>query len=165
MDKIKYCDFKEATKTLPHGTEFLLVFPSRFELLMHVDKSYTEFLVSNCQNDYSHCLGLSVSEIWKDEFELTILGTDIMPQDWEAFPVIEDDVIYRQEVEGFGSFTVLDRMTGYGNGQRDTETGFTDVDNKFWLASGMFDIRKYPELTITETIKLIKKHANIVRGK
>lgn len=62
--------------------------------------------------------------------------------------------------------TVVDRMTGYGNGQRDTETGLLDYrlpkDRNFWLASCMFDIRDYPDLTIEEAIKKIKECANTV---
>ncbi|MCK5019633.1 MAG: hypothetical protein KAS32_21420, partial [Candidatus Peribacteraceae bacterium] len=41
-----------------------------------------------------------------------------------------------------GSLTVLDRMTGYGYGIRDTETGFRDNDGNFWLASSSVDVRR-----------------------
>lgn len=63
-----------------------------------------------------------------------------------------------------GTFSVLDRMTGYGIGIRDTETGFRDIDNKFWLASGMMDIRHFPEITIEDAIELVKREANICAG-
>lgn len=65
--------------------------------------------------------------------------------------------------------TVLDRMTGYGNGQRDVETGLKDYrldkDNNFWLASGNFDIRNYPELDLYEAIEKIKEYSNTIIGK
>lgn len=47
---------------------------------------------------------------------------------------------------------------------RDVETGFTDSEDNFWLASGEFDIREFPELTIKEAIKFIKKSANTCKG-
>ncbi len=56
--------------------------------------------------------------------------------------------------------TVLNRMTGYGDGIRDIETGFTDDEGTFWLASGMFDIRDYPEIEINKAIMLIKDNSN-----
>lgn len=60
----------------------------------------------------------------------------------------------------FGSLTVLDRMTGftdgYGGGVRDTETGFRSPKGGFWLYSGRFDIREFPELTIDQAIEKIK---------
>ena len=59
-----------------------------------------------------------------------------------------------------GSITILDRMTGYGSGLRDVETGFRDVDGNFWLASGMFDIRKHLPMKFSEAVALIKKNAN-----
>ena len=64
-----------------------------------------------------------------------------------------------------GTFSVLDRMTGWGGGGfRDTETGFRDCSGKFWLASGMFDIRTYPDLTIDAAIVLVKSNSNICIG-
>lgn len=62
----------------------------------------------------------------------------------------------------WGSITVLDRMTGFG--YRDVETGFRDPDGKFWLASGNFSIRGFPELTVTEAIAKIKENANTCCG-
>lgn len=58
-----------------------------------------------------------------------------------------------------GSITVLDRMTGFSFG-RDTETGFRDCAGKFWLASGMFDIRKHLPLSFFDAVELIKSNAN-----
>lgn len=60
----------------------------------------------------------------------------------------------------FGSITILDRMTGYGYGVRDVETGFRSPDRRFWLASGGFDIRNFPDLTVSEAIEKIKENAN-----
>jgi len=56
-------------------------------------------------------------------------------------------------------------MTGWGGGIRDTETGFRDRDNNFWLVSGMFDIRDYADLSIKDAITKIKDSANTCRGK
>lgn len=55
-------------------------------------------------------------------------------------------------------------MTGYGCGVRDTETGFRDTDGKFWLASGMFDIRKMNVNTFGDAVSEIKKNANNCKG-
>lgn len=63
-----------------------------------------------------------------------------------------------------GSITVLDRMTGFSF-VRDTETGFRDTDGKFWLASGMFDIRDYLPLKFSEAVELIKANANNCKGR
>jgi len=62
-----------------------------------------------------------------------------------------------------GSITVLDRMTGFSFG-RDIESGFRDPYNKFWLASGNFDIREQGDITVREAIRLIKDNANICKG-
>jgi len=67
-------------------------------------------------------------------------------------------------VNGDERITVLDRETGWGGGIRDTETGFTDASGKFWLVSGMFDIRDFPEMTIPEAIRHIKDNANTCMG-
>ena len=58
----------------------------------------------------------------------------------------------------WGSITVVHRMTGFG--WRDVETGFCDPDGVFWLATGNFDIRNFPDLSISEAIELIKESAN-----
>ena len=64
-----------------------------------------------------------------------------------------------------GSITVLNRMTGYGCGVRDIETGYREPDGgKFWLASGNFDIRNKEPMTIGEAIDCIKRNANNMRG-
>lgn len=63
-----------------------------------------------------------------------------------------------------GSITVLDRMTGFGWNVRDTETGFRDQDGKFWLASGMQDVRFSGAKTIGEAIDWVKSKANTCVG-
>jgi len=60
--------------------------------------------------------------------------------------------------------TVLDRETGWGGGIRDTETGLLEKNGRWWLASGMFDIRDYPDHTIEEAVGMIKKMSNTCRG-
>lgn len=75
-----------------------------------------------------------------------------------------EDILYTCHVVNVGRITVLHRMTGYHDCHFDTETGFRDMSNKFWLASGNFDIRQYPDLTIDEAIAKIKQYANTCVG-
>ena len=70
-----------------------------------------------------------------------------------------DNILYRYHFNN-QRMTVLDRLTGYGYGVRDIETGYRDEDGNFWLASGGFDIRDYPELSREEAILKIKQNAN-----
>lgn len=71
-----------------------------------------------------------------------------------------------EEDEGFalytnlGGITVLDRLTGFGVYVRDTETGFRDMEGKFWLASGMYDVRESGAETFGDAVKWIKERAN-----
>lgn len=58
--------------------------------------------------------------------------------------------------------TVLDRLTGFG--WRDVETGYRDVDGRFWLVSGDFDIRDYPDIDVNDAIRKIKQEANNNKG-
>ena len=58
--------------------------------------------------------------------------------------------------------TVLDRMTGFG--WRDVETGYRDVDSRFWLVSGDFDIRDNPDMDVMDAIRKIKQEANSNKG-
>ena len=78
--------------------------------------------------------------------------------------LINGNTCWRAPLDGC-QFSVLDRMTGWGGGIRDTETGFRDRDNNFWLVSGMFDIRDYADLSIKDAITKIKDSANTCRGK
>jgi len=80
---------------------------------------------------------------------------------WNERP---DDLLVGARLSDGGKITVLDRMTGWGYGVRDIETGYRDKDNKFWLASGNFDIREFPGLTISEAIEKIKLYANTCLG-
>jgi hypothetical protein len=74
-----------------------------------------------------------------------------------------EETLYTAHTD-LGRITVLDRITGWGGGLRDIETGYTDKDDRFWLATGMFDIRRFPDLTLDEAVELIKKEANIRPG-
>lgn len=73
----------------------------------------------------------------------------------------EEDILYAAKGE-WGKFTVMDRMTGFG--WRDVETGYHDNDGKFWLATGNFDVRQFPELTVEEAIQKTKENANTCVG-
>ena len=60
-----------------------------------------------------------------------------------------------------GSITVVDRVTGYGGGIRDTESGYRDPDGNFWCASGMQDVRLSGAETVGDAITWIITNANI----
>ena len=78
-------------------------------------------------------------------------------EEWNKDP---DSNLYGLRLGDVEKITVLDRMTGWGGSIRDVETGYTDKDGKFWLASGNFDIRRLDVKTIGEAIELIKGNAN-----
>jgi len=83
------------------------------------------------------------------------------------FSIEEHSHSYGKNIQFFsktkwGTISILDRVTGYG--YRDIESGYTDPDGYFWLASGKFDIRSYPDLTIHDAIQKIKDNANICIG-
>ena len=63
-----------------------------------------------------------------------------------------------------GTLTVLDRMTGYTDQSRDTETGYRAPDGAFWLASGMMDVRKSGAKTMQDAISWVKRNANTCQG-
>jgi hypothetical protein len=85
--------------------------------------------------------------------------------EWQHETLCEgEDHLFSANIDGVGRLTVLDRLTGYGWSVRDTETGFCDTGGKFWLASGMFDIRNYPDLTIEEAVTKVKQWANTCIG-
>jgi hypothetical protein len=100
--------------------------------------------------------------------ELTVKGirwtTEVHSHiEWDGLP----GTLYYYYFDQFDlseRITVLDRMTGSYLG-RDIETGHKDREGKFWLASGSFDIRKFPELTLAEAVEKIKANANSCRGK
>lgn len=75
-----------------------------------------------------------------------------------------DNILYIAKLESGERITVLDRETGFDWCRRDIETGYGDLEGKFWLVSGNFDIRNYPDLDISDAIELIKSNANICRG-
>jgi len=74
--------------------------------------------------------------------------------------VCDDDTLFTVYIPNVGRITVLDRLTGYIGNVRDVETGFRNMKEEFWLASGLFDIRNHPKLTIEEAVELIKENAN-----
>jgi len=76
-------------------------------------------------------------------------------------PSFEDDIQHAVHTN-LGSFTVLDRLTGFG--WRDIETGYRDMDGGFWLASGGFDVRESGAETMLDAIKWVKDYANNCTG-
>lgn len=78
---------------------------------------------------------------------------------FEKCAPVAGNTLYSCTVE-LGRITVLDRLTGYGNGTiRDIETGFKDLQGGWWCRPGNFDIRTFPELELEEAIRLIKEDA------
>ena len=75
----------------------------------------------------------------------------------------EDDENFAFHSE-LGSLTVVDRMTGFGGGVRDTESGYRDPTGSFWLASGMCDVRLSGSETVGDAIEWVKKYANTCTG-
>lgn len=76
----------------------------------------------------------------------------------------DDDTLHMLKLGEKEKITVLDRLTGFGFGIRDIETGYKDDNGKFWLVSGNFDIRDYGSITIQEAIEYIKMNANACIG-
>ncbi len=68
------------------------------------------------------------------------------------------DTLYTTYLDDGGRITVLDRMTGYGD--RDIESGYKDINSKFWLASGNCDVRLNDNFTVGDAVEWIKKNAN-----
>ena len=75
----------------------------------------------------------------------------------------KEDSLWINKVEGH-KFTVIDRLTDLIDGVREIESGYRDLDGKFWLASGGFDIRKHLPLNLNKAILLIKDNANACKG-
>lgn len=75
-----------------------------------------------------------------------------------------DDILHALKLGEVEKITVLDRLTGFGDGIRDIESGYKNPDGKFWLASGNFDIRDIPGITVAEAISKIKENANTCVG-
>lgn len=68
-----------------------------------------------------------------------------------------EDTLHVLNIEGNQLLTVLDRLTGWGNGTiRDIETGHTASNGSFFFVTS-FDIREHPALTVAEAIALVKE--------
>lgn len=77
----------------------------------------------------------------------------------------EPDTLWWAYVENGNRLTVLRRTTGFSFGSVDVESGFRDADGKFWLASGMCDVRLAPEVkTVADAIEWVKAHSNNCKG-
>ena len=95
----------------------------------------------------------------------TVKSTDLLDHNlFETWIHNEDQTLKGLKIEGKGQITILDRMTGWGEGIRDIETGYRDENNKFWLVSGSFDITKQGCGTVDNAIVLIKANANTCIG-
>lgn len=93
---------------------------------------------------------------------------DVLPEDTfdvSLFHVVSniiDDDYQLALHTNLGSITILDRMTGFG--YRDIETGYRSPEGKFWLASGMCDVRDSGSETFGEAINWIMANANTCIG-
>lgn len=105
-----------------------------------------------------------VNQWGKPCYEGVELDTPIDDLEFYEVPDMCDEDLQYALHTNLGSITVLDRMTGYGWGIRDTETGFRAPDGKFWLASGMQDVRFSGAKTVGEAIEWIKSKANTCVG-
>lgn len=77
----------------------------------------------------------------------------------------EPDTLWWAYVENGDRLTVLRRTTGFSFGSVDVESGFRDAEGKFWLASGMCDVRLAPEVkTVADAIEWVKAHSNTCNG-
>ena len=99
-----------------------------------------------------HWTGCELADVFSDEL---FYDVDM------SFSESDSQVAFHSNL---GSITVLDRMTGYGMGMRDIETGYRDMDGKFWLASGGFDVRRENCETIGDAIACIKRNSNNCKG-
>jgi hypothetical protein len=93
---------------------------------------------------------------------MQLLKGDLV-KNWEMKVEEAPDILYLTVREGH-KITVLDRQTGFMNGVRDIETGYRDPSGRFWLASGMFDIREFCPLDFEKAIDMIKDNANTCIG-
>lgn len=77
----------------------------------------------------------------------------------------EPDTLWSAYAENGNRLTVLRRTTGFSFGSVDVESGFRDAEGKFWLASGMCDVRLAPEVkTVADAIEWVKAHSNNCKG-
>lgn len=83
---------------------------------------------------------------------------------WSKDKHYAEDSLYTAMLPDGGRLTVLDRLTGYGGGIRDVETGYRDADGKFWLASGGNDIREVGWLSVDQAVEWVKTRANTCVG-
>jgi len=101
-------------------------------------------------------------ECWKGVTEDCEFTEDLF-HEVENNPYEQEDY-QRAFHSNLGSITVLNRLTGFG--WRDVETGFRDMEGKFWLVSGGFDVilSLAGVATVGEAIQWIKENSNTCRG-
>jgi len=93
-----------------------------------------------------------------------LLDDEFNPGDMHDSKHNDVDNFQRVIHTNLGTITVLDRMTGYGCGAMDTETGFRDMAGNFWLATGRMDVRRAGCKTFGDAIQWIKDNANTCTG-
>jgi hypothetical protein len=103
-----------------------------------------------------------INKYGKEVYRGVSLDTDFDVNCFHKVNEVYDDDSQIALHTNIGSITVLTRMTGFG--YVDTETGFRDIDGRFWLASGMCDVTKSGVKTIGEAIEWIKKFSNTCVG-
>ncbi len=90
--------------------------------------------------------------------------------DWQSDDVADngerETTVWRHRLMNGGAITVVHRLTGYGYGVWDTETGYRSPCGKFWLASGDWDIREHLHRFDSEEamISWIIERSNNCRG-
>jgi hypothetical protein len=101
---------------------------------------------------------LSINENNKPFYSDAVLSDEFSPNLFHDVQSSNDENLQVALHTNIGSFTVLDRMTGFG--WRDIETGYRAINGDFWLASGGFDVRDSSALTLREAIEWVKSKAN-----
>lgn len=101
-----------------------------------------------------------INEYKKDCWRNVLPESEFNTEMFYKVPDMVDSNVQFALHTNLGSLTVLDRMTGYGYGIRDTETGYRDTNGEFWLASCGVDVRDSGCKTIGEAILWIKARAN-----
>lgn len=105
-----------------------------------------------------------INEFGKKSHKGATLDTPFNIEDFHEVKCLERDFQVALHTN-IGSLTVLDRVTGYGYGIRDVETGFQCAETGlFWLASGGYDVRESPAKTLGEAIAWVKGKANTCVG-
>lgn len=100
-------------------------------------------------------------ECWRDVTEKTPFSKEYFHK--PEYQGLEGDSSYALHTN-LGSLTVVNRKTGFIGSPRDTESGYRDIDGKFWLATGNVDVMESGCKTVGDAIKFVKDNSNTCIG-